>query len=177
MNPEWFGDSYDVVKRFFVGALRELGYSVYVDPMTTGEWASESNFLKFIGARHLRQAKPGKTALLLDPDTGIGRRPSKRHTTIPNIAGHLDSHEIVFVFDQSFSRDRPVLQQLEDKLRELACLGVHGFFYDSHAHFLFASRSASSLASARDALIKTGLPSRRLVALATEASSPTRPSS
>ncbi len=38
MNPQWFGDSFDIVKRFFVENLNEIGYHVVVDPMLTGEW-------------------------------------------------------------------------------------------------------------------------------------------
>ena len=38
MKLDWFGDSYDIVKRFFVEVLSGLGYAVYVDPMPTGDW-------------------------------------------------------------------------------------------------------------------------------------------
>jgi len=31
MKSDWFGDSYDIVKRFFVAELRALGYTVYLD--------------------------------------------------------------------------------------------------------------------------------------------------
>jgi hypothetical protein len=173
MNSDWLGDSYDVVKRFFVGCLRDLGYQVYVDPMPTGSWSQSASYLEFLGARHVREAKPGKTALLVDPDTGIGTRSSKKHTTIRHIVGQLDRHELVFVFDQSFSRGHPALPQLGAKLREFATHEVHAFFYDSHARFLFASRSATALAAAREAFVKLGLPSRRFVSPPREARRPT----
>ena len=125
MNSAWFGDSYDIVKRFFVGALTDLGYQVYVDPMPTGDWnSSENALLEFLGARHVREVTPGRTALLLDPDTGIRERSSSRHATFRKIVEQLDLHNIVFVFDQSFSRGSPVLPQLEAKLRHLAVLGA-----------------------------------------------------
>jgi len=38
MNRKWLGDSFDIVKRFFLENLRTLGYHVVVDPMFTGEW-------------------------------------------------------------------------------------------------------------------------------------------
>jgi hypothetical protein len=174
MNSDWLGDSYDVVKRFFAGCLRDLGYQVYVDPMPTGSWSQhESQFLDFIGARHVREAKPGKTALLLDPDTGIGARLSKKHTTIRHIVEQLDRHKLIFVFDQSFSRGHPALSQLEAKLCELATHEVDAFFYDSHARFLFASRSPTALAAVREAFVKLGLPSRRFVSAPREARRPT----
>lgn len=168
MNNEWLGDSYDIVKRFFVGVLRTLGYVVYVNPMPTGDWSSsESSFLRFLGAQHVRDAAiSGRTALLLDPDTGIGREPSERHTTIPAIVSELENHAVVFVFDQSFSRGSEPLPQLYEKLRQLRELGAHGFYYDSHARFLFSSSSIRELNSLQDALVELGLPERRLVLLA-----------
>lgn len=36
MNRKFFGDSYDIVKRFFCVELAALGYSVEVEPMFTG---------------------------------------------------------------------------------------------------------------------------------------------
>lgn len=143
MNPDWFGDSYDVVKRYFAEVIRALGYAVYVDPMPTGNWRhTEANFLKFLGAKHVRDHDTSmKSALLLDPDTGIGTRPSPRHTTVERVASRLKEHTLVFVFDQSFSRGTPSLSQLQEKLGCLHGLDVHGFYYDFHARFLFASRS------------------------------------
>ena len=50
VNPKWFGDSYDIVKRFFVGVLNDLGCRVYVDPMCTVDWKGiENQFHQFLG--------------------------------------------------------------------------------------------------------------------------------
>src|SRR5690349_3125206 len=97
MNRDWFGDSYDIVKRFFLDALRTGGYDVYVDPMPTGDWAPcEGAFLEFLRAKHVREANGSAgSALLLDPDTGIGAQPSPRHTTVAGIVGLLEHHSIV----------------------------------------------------------------------------------
>ena len=38
MNPKWFGDTYDIVKRFFAISLHDLDYQNYIDPMLTEEW-------------------------------------------------------------------------------------------------------------------------------------------
>ena len=35
MNPRLFGDSFDIVKRFFIKILKDAGYEVYVEPMFT----------------------------------------------------------------------------------------------------------------------------------------------
>jgi hypothetical protein len=166
MNSDWFGDSYDIVKRFFVGELRSLGYTVYIDPMPSGDWDPvEPAFLTFLGARHARDNQPsGRSALLLDPDTGIADRRSRSHASISVIVGHLTRHEIVFVFDQSFSRSTDPRAQVLAKLGQLRQHGAHGFYYDSHARFLFASLSADRLNTLRGAILEVGVPSHRLVA-------------
>ena len=165
MNGDWFGDSYDIVKRFFIEALRSLGYAVYVDPMPTGDWSSvEPKFLEFLGAQHVRDALPSReSALLLDPDTGIAGLPSRKHTSIATMVSHLQRHTIVFAFDQSFSRSGKPLPQLQEKLRQVQRLGAHGFYYESHARFLFMSSSSPKLDALRDALLRAGLPAHRLV--------------
>ena len=119
MNSKWFGDSFDIVKRFFIGNIREMGYQVFVAPMFTGEWNGlENKFYDFLGASPLESlATPnGKTALLLDPDTGIGLNPTKQHVTVRMIVNYLQEHEIVFSFDQSFSRGGDALEQMDKKL-------------------------------------------------------------
>lgn len=51
------------------------------------------------------------------------------------------------------------------KLEELRSRGVHGFYYDSHARFLFCSRSQTRIDAFYDSLVETGLPEQRLVKL------------
>lgn len=92
MNPQWFGDSFDIVKRFFVERLNEIGYHVVVDPMLTGEWNGlEHNFYAFLKAQPLTERTETNSALLLDPDTGIGKKKTKQHVTIKCIAEHLSN--------------------------------------------------------------------------------------
>ena len=115
MNPAWFGDSYDIVKRFFVDVLKRTGYSVTVDPMFTGTWQQiEEPFHRFIGAEQLSDAEwlRSRTVLLLDPDTGVGANATRRHVTLGRIVEELERFEIVFSFDQSFSRG----QSAEEKM-------------------------------------------------------------
>jgi len=104
MNPMWFGDSYDIVKRFFLCVLKNQGYSGYVDPMFTGDYSKiQDSFLDFIGA-DLKPATPPpmpKTAILLDPDTGIGSKRTKKHITIQDFIEFTDSYSVVFSYDQS----------------------------------------------------------------------------
>lgn len=167
MNGDWFGDSYDIVKRFFIGVIHSLDYEVYVDPLATGEWATiETDFLKFLDAKHVRDVGVSeRSALFLDPDTGIGVKHSIRHTTIESISDKLDEFAIVLVFDQSLDRGKPSLPQLQRKLQHLRDQGAYGFYYDSHARFLFSSRSQHDINLLHKALLQTGLPGHRLVVL------------
>lgn len=144
MNPEWFGDSFDIVKRFFIGNIRELGYQVYVDPMLTGDWRGlEQKFYDFLGVAPLGDFKRtvDRTALLLDPDTGVGREPTKKHVTIEKIVDLLQYYESVMSFDQSFSHGCNSIEEIRRKLRSLQAMNAVGFYYDSHARFLFSAKS------------------------------------
>lgn len=164
MNPKWFGDSYDIVKRFFALSLQDLNYDVFIDPMFTGEWdCMEDEWYDFLRMRPLDEYRDSESALFLDPDTGIGRTASPKHTTISSIAALLEIHQIVFSFDQSFSRGSDPLAQMERKLKTLAENGAVGFYFDSHARFLFASRSDQRISSLQRHLEGIGLPPSRFV--------------
>ena len=166
MNPKWFGDSFDIVKRFFIGNIREMGYQVFVDPMLTGEWNGlENKFYDFLGAAPLKSlaTSSGRTALLLDPDTGIAPKPTKQHVTVRMIVNYLQEHEIVFSFDQSFSRGGDALEQMGKKLSLLKKEGAAGFYYDSHARFLFSAKSPEVLANLERHLVAAGLPEKRFI--------------
>lgn len=163
MNPDYFGDSYDIVKRFFCGQLRELGYRVTVDPMFTGDWGGrEAAFHRFIGAFPDERAG-SKVALFYDPDTGVAGRASARHVSLQAIAEATTRRELVFSFDQSFSRQHDPIRVMQEKLLWLRERDVAGFYYQSHASFLFASRSDHALAELKAALLATGLPPQRLI--------------
>ena len=166
MNPVWFGDSYDIAKRFFVDVLKRNGYSVTVDPMFTGTWQLiEEPFHRFIGAERLSEAEwprsRTRTALLLDPDTGVGAKATEKHVTLGCIVAELKRFEIVFSFDQSFSRGQSVEEKMSEKLNGLRKKGAYGFYYNSHAKFLFAASRPNELAPIKDALVATGLPEAR----------------
>jgi len=166
MNPQWFGDSFDIVKRFFIGNIREMGYQVFVDPMLTGEWNGlENKFYGFIGAAPLESLATSscRTALLLDPDTGIARKLTKKHVTIGMIVNYLQEHEIVFSFDKSFSRSSVLEQQMKKKLSLLKKEGAVGFYYKSHACFLFSAKTPEVLANLKRHLVTAGLPARRFI--------------
>ena len=166
MNSDWFGDSYDIVKRFFVDILKRNGYSVTVDPMFTGTWQHiEEPFHRFIGAERLSDAEwlrsRTRTALLLDPDKGVGAEATRQHVTLGRIVAELERFEIVFSFDQSFSRSQPEKEKMSEKLNGLRMKGAYGFYYNSHAKFLFTAMRPNELAPIKHAFVETGLPDTR----------------
>ncbi|WP_242512299.1 hypothetical protein [Pseudolysobacter antarcticus] len=172
MNIQYVGDSYDIVKRFFCEALRALKYTVYIDPMSTDEWKSSDtrSFYKFLGVQHADACdKPGRrTALLFDPDTGLSEKKSKKHLSFVRLEQALVeqslAHGIVFVFDQSFSRGSDLEKQkkMRHKLDLLNKGKCFGFYYNSHASFLFASSKESHLLALQRHLKKLGLPEFRI---------------
>lgn len=166
MNPKWFGDSYDIVKKFFVDTLKDIGYEVYIDPRFTGDWnGKEQHFINFIGAKLNNdfEISTRKSALLVDPDTGIKERASSKHVNFNTIMQNLKKYEIVFLFDQSFSRSKSSEEQMQKKLSTLKKLDENGFYYDSHTKFLFASKNLNAINAIRERLLQIGMPSTRLI--------------
>ena len=167
MHPNYFGDSYDIVKRFFCAEISVLGYEIRIDPLFTGDWSDKEidQFFRLVGVnRHaLQQALSAPTALFLDPDTGVHRRHGPKHVSLDRIADDTMRHALVFSFDQSFSRQSRPLEVMSGKLDALSAKGVRGLYYDSHARFLFASRSEATVNKLRQRLIETGIPERRLL--------------
>lgn len=166
MNPLYLGDSFDIVKRFFCGAMCELGYAVYIDPMFTGTWSGEDEaFGRFVGATHIlhRDSTQQKTALFFDPDTGVKDLPTTAHVSFDRLAQALGDYQMVFAFDQSFTRNSAPRDQMNQKLAQMRSRGCDGFYYDAHARFLFLSRDADLLGDLERHLCGLGLPGRRLI--------------
>jgi len=170
VNPKFFGDSYDCVKRVFCTELQVLGYEVYIDPMFTDTWESDQEKMFYAllgGVKRFQNIPPntGKTALFLDPDTGIKETGTKKHVSLECIAVAVKEWAIVFVFDQSFSFRQDRNELMQEKLKGLNERNCHAFYYDSHARFLFASHDQTKLAAVQTHLFNLGLPRRRIVPL------------
>ena len=166
MNPAYFGDSYDLVKRFFCRELSLLGYSVTVDPMLIGTWSeNEPEFYRLICAEPVGRVKsiPKPAALFLDPDTGINQKGGKQHASFDRLAGECTNYSLVFAFDQSFSRQAKPKDVMLEKLSTLQALGCHGIYYDSHARFVFVTKKWSVLHELHLQLRSLGLPESRLL--------------
>jgi hypothetical protein len=169
MNPKYFGDSYDIVKRFFCGVLSDLGYEVFVDSKFTGDWSGkEADFHRLIGASPVVAGEsPAENAsvLFLDPDTGVRVRSGRQHVSFSRLAQEANHYDIVFAFDQSFSRNNDARSTMTEKMEMMRSLGCHAMYYNSHARFLFVSREAERLDRLRDHLRGIGLPHLRLLML------------
>ena len=167
MNPSYFGDSYDLAKRFFCQELALLGYTVSVDAMLTGDWnGTEQQFYQLIGARPT-EGQCAPSALFVDPDTGVHSSGSRKHITYERMAELSLAHRLVFSFDQSFSRQHVAKAVMERKLARLQSLGCHAMYYDSHARFLFTARQQEPIQELRSHLLLLGMPASRLVAPST----------
>src|SRR2546422_2856577 len=117
MNTDYLGDSYDIVKRFFCQELAALGYTVTAEPMLTGDWCEtqKANFFRFIGTRaESVQAGSARRALFLDPDTGVREKNGKRHASYQQLQQKAMCSQVVFAFDQSFSRSVKSLEAMRE---------------------------------------------------------------
>lgn len=143
-----------------------MGYTVVIDPMLTGTWNDqEQDFYRLIGAIQKKSLvhDPDQTALFLDPDTGINDRGGKQHVSFDRLVHEASSYALVFSFDQSFSRQENPVAVMQDKLEAIEARGCHGMYYDSHAHFLFASSQKQRLHELRAHIVALGLPNTRLI--------------
>lgn len=164
MNPKWFGDSFDIVKRFFIENLNDIGYRVVVNPMLTEKLDNlEEKYYKLLKAHHINEKNNQKSALFFDPDTGVGKKKTTKHITIKCIADELKNYDIVFSFDQSFSRCENPADKINEKLKMLQETGNFGMYYDSHARFLFAAKSDEIIREFKNKLLSSGLPKSRLL--------------
>lgn len=135
MNPEFLGDSYDLVKRFFCRELVALQYEVVVDPMFTRTWGNrEPHFYR-----------------------------GKQHVSFDRVVREATTHELVFSFDQSFSRQAKPRDVMQAKLAAVSSRGGRAMYYDSHARFLFVSLKEHPLQELREHLVSLGLPAERLL--------------
>jgi hypothetical protein len=187
MKPQFFGDSYDIVKQSFLRWLAATGpWSTH--PMFTEPVSSEQadRFGRLLGTRilsrevltsvvdrnaYLAPARDCRDHVFLDPDTGIRLQPTRRKKAPQYIFGpelvaiaNARPGRLTLVFDQSLARGAE-RQQLQDKLSNLAAEGVHGVAYVSHACFVLVGMDHSAVAAAFESLKReSGLPGSRFLA-------------
>ena len=111
--------------------------------------------------------------MLIDPDTGIADRATPGHISVDRIVSRLKQHDVVIVHDQSFDRNAgSPKEQMRMKLKEAQSLGAFGFYYDSHARFLFVARDHGQMQAMRDDLRGCGIPLGRFIEIPGSVRSP-----
>jgi len=173
MKREFLGDTYDAVKRLWRDVLQDWA-PLYFEPRFVPDDLREE-FARLTGIPVLEDGTAGPHTILNDPDTGIrlpgtgNQAEGRTHITVPSVASQLRMQGVrcVITFDQSDYRgghlDRRAQRQI--KLGALREEGFDGFYYVSHAPFLFAAPDRSTCAAVWRLLTAAGLPVSRLEAL------------
>lgn len=181
---QYFGDSYDVVKRFLLSTLAP-GTTWAAFPMFThAVSATEIEALEaFLGvrvvtseplqedtdrAKHL-VALAEHRHVFLDPDTGIKLKASRgkdatKYVFAPEIEMlcRAEPGRLLLVFDQSVGRGSE-RAHASAKITHFAERGISSFAYMSHACFMVLSSSAEQCRHARERLLSSGMPQARVL--------------
>jgi len=184
MKRQYFGDSYDIVKKSFLIWLSEFG------PWTTHPMFTESfkqqdaeAFSRLLGTPLLSldvltsqtnreeyfSSCRSAGNLFLDPDTGVRLEPCCGRNSENYVFGtelvewcELRANALTLIFDQSYSRGIKKEIVLQEKLKYFADKRIYGFAYDSHATFLLLGPDSKLVMRARQRLLEvSGLPEWR----------------
>jgi hypothetical protein len=187
MRQQFFGDSYDIVKKSLIAWLSDFGqwvtHPMFTEAVKPGEAAA---FLRLVGTPLLTELvltpqtnrreyfSLCRTAgnLFLDPDTGVCLEPRRDKKSINYVFGPklvdwcgLRPRALTLIFDQSYSRGSK--DGIREKLAYFADKKVYGFAYNSHATFLLLATDSELVEQARERLLElSGLPASRLVSVA-----------
>jgi hypothetical protein len=187
MRLQFFGDSYDIVKKSLISWLGEFGswsaHPMFTEPTSL---AQAGVFGHFLGANLISTETLTPTTdraayfmpcrgvgnLFLDPDTGVRLKSRRGLKSVNYIFGselvalsQARPTALTLVFDQSFSRGSQ-MPHIQEKLEFFASQGVYGFAYSSHAPFLVLSSESEFIVRAHRRLLEvSGLPPSRLVTL------------
>lgn len=185
MKLQYFGDSYDIVKKSLIEWLSEFGpwvtHPMFTEPFAKRNAAAFSLLLKTpLLSEEVLTPQTDRTQyfakcrkagnLFLDPDTGVclKRRGGKKSENFVFGADLVEwcnarPNALTLVFDQSYSRSRKKDSVIQEKLAFFDSEGISGLIYDSHATFLLLGSNPALLRDARKVLIFAGLPEWRLV--------------
>jgi hypothetical protein len=167
MNSKCSGDSYDLVKRVLLEVVSNSGLEVYADPMITDSMPEiEKQFHVLINAKQLPAGIISKKfhCLFVDPDIGLSEKKTKLHVTFYELQNKLSIvWDLIFVYDQSFSRSIKSNERIQIKLMKLRLIGLNAFYYASHANFLFVSKDKNILEMVEQKLLGFGIPNKIIV--------------
>lgn len=183
MRMQFFGDSYDIVKKFLIRSLAPdaewLAFPMFTHKVKRKDVEA---FEKFLGVRiasetvitattdrpQLLRAPVHHRHIFIDPDTGIRLRATKGLNSAKYIFGselitlcNESPERLLLVFDQSVPRGGE-RRSIEDKLGYFRKNNICSFAYLSHACFVVLSASGPACQEAYDRLLDSGLPASRL---------------
>jgi hypothetical protein len=181
---QYFGDSYDVVKRFLLKTLSPVAswvaFPMFTHPVTR---ADVEAFESFLGVRVVASGPFDKDTdrakhfvtlsehhhVFLDPDTGIKLRPTRaknaaNYIFAPEIESlcQSDIERLLLVFDQSVGRGSERMH-VTKKLSYFTEKGISAFAYMSHACFMVLSASPTRCKEAKEKILSSGMPAERLL--------------
>ncbi len=184
MRLQYFGDSYDIVKRALLQWLAPLG-QWYVQPLFTDDVSPQQAavFARFLGARLVEpfqartreecraalDACKGTGNLLVDPDIGVvlpqpGKVVKRTHLSAAGLQVLCTSNPgcAIMAFDQALRREAPE-DSLRSKVVWLSERQTAAIAFRSHASFIFCSSSTDRVGDVTRLLQEAGLPDSRLV--------------
>lgn len=170
MHPEYLGDSFDIVKRFWADHLCAVA-PLFAHPKFVPPEIREQ-YCRMIGAALLPgERPPGPFGLFLDPDTGIPLPTSSStsvtaaHAPLSFVVGEFRRLRPTYAicFDQSHDRGSGLSgqEQRDCKRRALHRELIPSFYYVSHAPFLFMAEDDRVLNCLLDCLTESGVPASR----------------
>lgn len=174
MKEQYLGDSYDAVKRMWK--------SILIQPKWNAPLFAEQRFIDvdiqenytlLTGIEMLPAINPPhQYSILNDPDTGIrlpgeeNQNEGRSHISIDSIIRQLQIEQVkcVVTFDQSDYRnhDADRKSQRKIKLSTIKSCRMFGFYYVSHAPFLFSTKSDFDNLQLKKCLVDSGIPEWRL---------------
>jgi hypothetical protein len=185
MKLQYFGDSYDIVKKSLLAWLKDFGPWV-THPMFTESFSTEAEAFRRMLETPLVSVElltpqtnrekyfsecRGADNLFLDPDTGVRLESCRGKKSVRYIFGselvdlcRAKPKSLTLVFDQCFSRQFDKKLLLRRKLQYFAEANISAIAYDSHATFLLLGADANLINRARKRVMEvSGLPTHRLV--------------
>lgn len=170
VKRDFLGDSYDLVKSFWHRVLAEWA-PLFADPRFIPD-DLRADYSRLTGIKMLPVPPIERFSIINDPDVGI-RLPGEEnqgegctHTTMSGINIQLEElgPKCIITFDQSNYRHSGYTlgQQHRAKLEELRRRLKYGFYYVSHALFLFAFKNQGDMQHVRTIVVNTGIPASKI---------------
>jgi hypothetical protein len=151
--------------------IGRLGSAICTDPRFIPANLREE-YSALTGIEMLPTPLPERFSIINDPDTGIrlpgeaNQREGRTHIAINAIISQLEDlrPKCIITFDQSDYRHsgQTLEQQRGTKLGELRTRLRYGFYYVSHAPFLFTFSNQSDMQYVQTLIVEAGIPAHRI---------------